>query len=378
MATVNRGPVVANVTQTSVRLYWRTDVATVCTLDPWGITTPNGTNHVADVTGLHAGSAYPYQVKEGATVRASGTFKTAPLFGTPFKAVVIGDSGAGSPTQVAIAALMEARKPDLMLHTSDVVYPTAQVAGNWLSRCDIAHFSIYATFLKRAPFYASLGGHDAEAVAAAGGQDFLDTFHFPWGYPITLADPLLYSVRWGCAEFFVFTFQIDDVPPNVAIDVDQVRLEALLAASNATWKVLVTENFFYQSGAMHQNNPTLRSQVEWLIKKYHVDLMLSGRNHFYERSFSVADGVVKPQGAACIYIGTGGGGNEGLYDFTDPPQRYSAARRKINHFTLLEVSPSDLVITAIDKDNVPFDHVVLRKHHGARSTAPAPTEVRRR
>ena len=52
-----------------------------------------------------------------------GNFRTAPRASdSRFTFAVIGDSGNGGENQLAVARLLERMKPDLILHTGDVVY----------------------------------------------------------------------------------------------------------------------------------------------------------------------------------------------------------------------------------------------------------------
>ena len=77
----------------------------------------------------------------------------------------------------------------------------------------------------------------------------------------------------------------------------QAWLEKELAASNSKWKIAYFHHPLYSSGATHGSEVDLRTIIEPLFKKYNVNLVFAGHEHFYER--------IKPQSG--IYYFTAGG-----------------------------------------------------------------------
>src|SRR5829696_9287986 len=76
--------------------------------------------HVVALAALDPGSTYHYRV-EGVGGSSSGCFRTAPVGDdSRFSFAVVGDSGSGGKGQLAVAALLERLRPDLVLHTGDV------------------------------------------------------------------------------------------------------------------------------------------------------------------------------------------------------------------------------------------------------------------
>jgi acid phosphatase type 7 len=86
-----------------------------------------GGRHAVVLTGLEPGSTYHYRVEGVGGSPATGCFRTAPGGeDSRFSFAVVGDSGSGGKGQLAVVGLLGRLKPDLILHTGDVVYPAGQ------------------------------------------------------------------------------------------------------------------------------------------------------------------------------------------------------------------------------------------------------------
>src|SRR5215208_4537245 len=72
-----------------------------------------------------------------------------------FSFAVVGDSGSGGKGQLAVAALLERLRPDLVLHTGDVVYPAGHER-----HYDRRFFAPYRNLIKTVPLFPVLGNHD--------------------------------------------------------------------------------------------------------------------------------------------------------------------------------------------------------------------------
>ena len=76
-------------------------------------------------------------------------------------------------------------------------------------------------------------------------------------------------------------------------------LENELKASTSKWKIPVFHHPLYSSGDRHGSDLRLREVLEPLFLKYNVSVVLTGHDHFYERT--------KPQkGIVYFVVGSGG------------------------------------------------------------------------
>ena len=96
-----------------------------------------------------------------------------------------------------------------------------------------------------------------------------------------------------------------------------------------------------------------------LFQSQHVNLVLSGNSHNYERTYPLIDGARAAGGIT--YIVTGAGGNS-FNAFTGTPPAYSAVREShFYEFAKVTVSPTALTVQAIRADtHSVFDSTVIR------------------
>jgi hypothetical protein len=123
-------------------------------------------------------------------------------------------------------------------------------------------------------------------------------------------------------------------------------LDADLAASDAPWKIVYLHRPPYSSGN-HGSDTTLRKLLAPVVEKHHVQLVLAGHDHDYER-------MIPQNGVA--YVVTGGGGR-GTYDVGT--SSFTAFSDEVIHFIQVEVDENQLVMHAIDANGVQFDSMVV-------------------
>ena len=343
--TLTRGPYLQSTTRESVIVVWQTSSAGDSVVDygESGYTQTIGDpalvmTHVITVTGLTAGTTYPYRISTGGAVLHEATFSTAPDPGGAFSFVVIGDSGTGYQAQYDVAARMLALDPDVMLHTGDVIYPAGE-AQNYNAK----FFTPYRDLVDHIPVFPSLGNHD---YIAPDGQPYLEAFYLPGG-------ERYYSFDWGDAHFVV----LDSTPPRYKDGPMLQWLQSDLAASTARWTFVFFHHAMFTVGP-HVNDPTLpdmRATLAPIFSQHGVDIVFNGHDHDYERSH--------PQNGV-IYIVSGGGGAS-LYDpvTADDAIAYFA---KAYHTVEVQITGCILSLRAIDTNGAVLDQIALAKdcpHH---------------
>jgi 3',5'-cyclic AMP phosphodiesterase CpdA len=115
-------------------------------------------------------------------------------------------------------------------------------------------------------------------------------------------------------------------------------LEQTLSAAREEWKIVFFHHPLYSSGRTHGSDEQLRSVLEPIFIKHGVSLVLTGHDHFYERS--------KPQhGITHFVAGSGGKLREGG---TQPGLAFSASIvDDTNVFVAMEIKDDVLVFNAI-------------------------------
>ena len=312
-------------------------------------------DHAFSLDSLIPGKKYAYRVThEGFRVWPQMSFQTFPeaKSGGEGTVGVIGDSGYGeNGARDKLAAILDAISPQAMLHTGDVVYPMG-VAGLY----QYQFFDVYTDLLSRACVFPTLGNNDCQISIEYWLKIFSPTAHF-------FGDGTNYSFDMGDGHFVALNSCGERFSPQLL-----EWLETGLSNDEHAGEVV------YFHHPPHSNVGggsilTVRETIVPMIQKYHVDLVLSGHSHGYERFYPLRDGEIRdgfqdpeyvfPEGT--VYVVTAGGGAK-LYGEKDGSEKELAAKRiAAHHALLLNISETELEITAIGLEAQPIDRCVIRK-----------------
>ncbi len=278
---------------------------------------------------LEPDTIYCYQVSDATDALTERTgFRTAPSADSsePVRFLAFGDSGGGGADQYALLDQMYTVPFDLMIHTGDIAYDDGTI-----QQYEDNVFGVYGDLFRNIPFFPAAGNHDYHTMQ---GAPFREVFNLPGD-----SGERWYSYDWGRVHFVALDTESDYTK--------QVEwLERDLAANQLPWKVIYMHRPPYSSGA-HGSDTTLRSKLAPVLKKYGVQLVLSGHDHDYER--------MKPQNGTA-YVVTGGGGvgtkDVGMSSFT-------AFSEDVIHFVYVEVGVDELTLHAIDATGREFDSMVV-------------------
>jgi acid phosphatase type 7 len=296
--------------------------------------------HVVALAALDPGSTYHYRV-EGVGGSSSGCFRTAPVDDdSRFSFAVVGDSGSGGKGQLAVAALLERLRPDLVLHTGDVVYPAGQER-----HYDRRFFAPYRNLIKTVPLFPVLGNHD---VRKGNGAAFLENFHPPLGSPGSTKR--YYSFDWGNTHFVALDSELYHGDRGSNPEEQRDFLERDLATTRKRWTVAFLHRSPYGS-SRHGGDEKVREDLEPLFVKHGVDLIFSGHDHVYERTVPIT-GVT--------YVVSGGGGRR-LYPAGNG--ELTASSVSVHHAVLVRVSGSRLLLETLEVGGKVVDRSELYQPH---------------
>jgi acid phosphatase type 7 len=321
----------------------------------------------AVLRGLSFDTVYYYKVMMNEKIISYDTFRTRTK--KPFtRFVALGDFGAGTPEQAAIASRIAKQKPQFIVTTGDNVYP------NGLEEEYRSNFFPYylspgpnkgAALMSKIPFYMVLGNHDVRA-------DSLDkdpsTFAFFYYTDLPLNAPLTeHAVTIKGSDALVKAFKKNTKPrfpgtSNFSFDYGNVHMVCLdandyvnpldpqlvawlredLGKSTADWKIVTFHEPGFNSSIAHYEYQLMRL-LSPLFEQVGVNLVLTGHVHNYQRSVpllfapktneagdryiispegkidgtfkldTLFDGINKTKPEGIIYIVTGAGGAP-LYD----------------------------------------------------------------
>lgn len=217
----------------------------------------------------------------------------------------VADGGLAGAAQSQVAALAEWINPDALLFGGDNNYTDGSpstIGTNWAA---------YKKFIDRNIVFPALGNHDLDTES---GHPQLSFFGLP-------GNGRYYNFRRGQVEFFCIDSGFDtagnlvETDGNTSASVQGAWLQAALAASDATWKVVYLHHAPYTNASSYSpGNTTLR----WPFETWGADVVLSGHGHNYER--------LDVSGFPYLVVGTGGAALVGFIasPTTDSQKRYNA------------------------------------------------------
>lgn len=349
-----RGAVLSAVSDGSARLTWPVAIGGTGAAEyrepgeTWRPAPVTRTSESFEVTlnDLRAGTAYEYRLGATSGEELSASFRTAPAPGDgPVRFAVLGDSGGGCEPQYAVARRLVLEEPDFVLHTGDVLYSKNP------ADLDPFYFRPFADVLARAPFFVAIGNHDVDTV-------LLEAIELPRND----ADGTerFYSFQWGNAHF-------------VALDTNQSLREGSrqhewlkrdLSQTTLPWRVVFLHHPPYSSS--RTSYVAIRRALEPLLAEHRVDVVFSGHDHNYERTYPMRDDrpvaehqdprYVDPAGT--VFVVTGGGGRS-LYP--NGTSNFTAYSESAYHVTTVEIEGQQLRLRAVRTDGSTLDQVTIDK-----------------
>lgn len=331
-----------------VRVVWQTRNRTATEIVEYGtsqrlglratgknVTYPQQTGalHEATLSRLKAGTAYYYRVgDQTGGLSKTYSFRTAPAKPEDFVFTAFGDQGIQPASRKNVVnALSE--KPAFHLLLGDLAY------ANGKQEIWDQYFRMIEPLASTVPFMPTMGNHENEANPEAGGHRELGTS----AYLARLALPgaeTYYSFDYSGVRFVNFNTERYNDKSQLA------WLDQTLASARRDpairWLIVYHHVPLYSSVKKRPDRPEIIQRLQPLYDKYHVDLVLTGHNHVYERFYPLRGG--KPvdtnpsqyqHGAGTVYVTCGGGGDS-LYKFKSEQPARDARRERT--FCYLRVS----------------------------------------
>ncbi len=344
---IKRAPYLQQVTTTSARVGWVTQIpdgehVDVSLPDGTTVTSAPGLDEAtavrapgehqmwASIEGLQPDTVYCYTVANGSVLRERTGFRTAPLATDPdpVRFLAFGDSGGDNSDQMALLEQMYQVPYDLIIHTGDLAYDDGK-----LSQYESTVFAIYGELFARIPFFPAAGNHDYNT---ASGAAFRSVFALPGD-----SGEKWYSYDWGSVHFVALDTESSYAEQAAWLDLD-------LAATTQPWKIVYLHRPPYSSGD-HGSDTSLRAKLAPVLETHHVQLVLAGHDHDYER-------MTPQNGVAYVVTGGGGRGTRAVGESS-----FTAFSAEVIHYVYVEVAADQLVLHAIDGTGVEFDSLVVAR-----------------
>lgn len=288
------------------------------------------------LTGLEPGTTYHYSVSDdGHAWSPDTTFRTAVAGTRDFRFTAFGDHGTHDFSTTPMVKLVAALKPAFCVVAGDLSYATPHP----IPIPDTTGFNPAAwdTFLQilgpnaaqSIPWQVGVGTHEVEPLENNGYDGLLT--RFPQPYDRSSGSPVVHTFTYGNVAFI----QLDG--NDLSAQATQINgytrgaqtrwLERRLAGYRASGSgvdfiVVVFGNCLFSTNQNHGSDGGVRAVWEPLFDRFHVDLVINGHVHAYERTHPMRDGrptkrvgsggTVHSETDGTTYICAGGAG-QGLY-----------------------------------------------------------------
>ncbi len=256
-----------------------------------------------------------------------------------YRFAALGDMGRGDRWQYDVSKQMQAFHDefpfDFVIMLGDNIYDGA-TTDDYHRKFELP----YKPFLDEGiPFYAVIGNHDEP------NQPNYTPFHMggePY-YTFKPKQPLLSKLTDTDVQFFMIDSE----------NIDRTQrgwLEREMSKSDARWKIPVFHRPIYTSGRYSLWALWTRSSIEPTLVEHHVRLVLSGHEHFYERT--------RPQKGITYFI-SGAGGSLRAHDIR--PSNVLAAGFDTDYsFMLWEIAGDEAYYQSISRTGASVDAGVIR------------------
>jgi len=347
---VAKGPYVTSVFDTGAEIRFELDQASPATLtvvrDADSTSPPRtlesadpAAMHVVRATGLQAATRYAYSVRVGHALLGEGRFATASAPGSlaPVTFLAYGDDRTDPTAHAAIARAMLQVPSAFLVNTGDMVEDGGD-ADAWQ-----AFFGVEAPLLRDRPIFAAVGNH--EILNDLAGSNFARYFGFPG---VGGSSKLYGTQRFGLVRLF-FLNGMHGWESGEERDWLERALANADAEPGVVWRIVVVHHGPWSSGPHGPNANLLDAGISDLLAAHHVDLLLSGHDHIYERGSS--EGLK--------YLVSGGGGAP-LYriERLEPTALKAEAAY---HFVEVYTTPSNVKIVARRVDGTVLDRCGFAK-----------------
>lgn len=261
-----------------------------------------------------------------------------------FRFAVIGDNGSGGRQAMAVARRMA-------LTYSELPFGLVSLLGD---------ISYYGTFKRRfhdvfvkpmgplidagVDFELAIGNHDTALNHTDASIEAIEEELRLLGTP-----GRFYKVSHGPADFFYLDSSVPGVFGPGAKE-QWEWLDDMLASSTNQWKIVALHHPLYSSG-LHGSTVGAREKLEPILVRRHVDLVMAGHDHDYERTHP-QEGVT--------YVVSGGGCKTTAVGSS----RFTARSASILQFMVVDVIDDRLDARCVRVDGAVADRFTLRAREG--------------
>lgn len=301
--------------------------------------------HEVTLRGLRPATRYRYTVTGPSLAESGGRFATAPSGGefVPFRFVVYGDTRSRAASHRAVVNALVSEGAEWAIHTGDLL-DDGREEDQWQS-----FFELERELLRSTPMLPVIGNHEI-ARPGSNGVDLYRRYVRCAPSNESPQPELHYAFSWANVHL-VLVNGYDDFTEEATVRWLEAQLASARRAADEHrgWVLFVSHWGPRSSGPHGENRPFLRGNVAELLRRYRVDLAVSGHDHLYERG--------DDQGLR--YVVSGGGGSP-LYRRRFE-REYARTVVSAHHYLRFDVESDRLVLSALRPDGALIERCGLRR-----------------
>jgi 3',5'-cyclic AMP phosphodiesterase CpdA len=226
---------------------------------------------------------------------------------------------------------MIAYRPDMILHTGDLIYPMGRLEDN-----PRKFFQPYAEVLATAPIYPCLGNHEYKME---GVEPVSEAFVLPPNGPSGVPIGRNYWFDYGNARFVSIDGNNGE---SFFKDLAAPWLEEVLRSAGNRWRIVFFHPPVYTHGRyLPEEYEPQRAILKWIVPvmdRHGVELVLCGHNHMYERTQPLHEGQIVDEGKGTIHVTTGAGGANLAHARLPMPDYVAVWNDREHSFTVVDIS----------------------------------------
>ena len=296
--------------------------------------------HEVLLEGLAAGVRYHYQVSGEGLTTTEGIFSTAPQHADSFRFLMYGDTRSSPSTHAAVVNAMRREGADFVVHTGDLV-ADGRVERQWND-----FFAVERDLLRDTVFIPVIGNHELRNSSRQGIENFRHYVNCP--PPDAPRPELDYVVRFGNVRMILANAYDDwSAEPMRTWLEDHLAQERREGPDD--FLLVITHWGMHSSGPHGENRGLRAAGLPDLFRRYHVDLVVAGHDHAYERG----------EERGLHYMVTGGSGAP-LYA-QRIPRPYTRFFSSQHHYVRVDADGEKLEFTALRPDGTLVDRFTLRR-----------------
>jgi acid phosphatase type 7 len=312
-------------------------------------------HHSVVMDELKPNTQYAYRVGSDSTWSEWNQFTTSIESPTPFEFVFFGDPQTGFNTylpRIFRDAIRKSPEAKFWLMTGDLVDRPRmdEMWGDW--------FKSEEFIMRTIPSVMVPGNHEYARTKLDSGKPKSIT---PlWKPHFTLPENGPDSLQETCYCFDYQGVRFIMLNGQEKLDKQSVWLEKILANNSNKWTIAAVHQPMFSMGAKRDERNT-RNAFMSLFDKYSVDLVLTGHDHVYSRSYKLKNGsIVKDNEKGTVYVVSVSGTK--AYDLTlqykDLMVKYA---EKIQLYQVISIDNNKLSYKSYTATNAVFDSFELVK-----------------